>query len=83
MGGALDLDQGIELVDLHACLLLLAVSQQVWQDGLIVSDVGTQRNCDWLAFSMAATIKSLNNISEKTQRDIDWPNMHLCCEIAD
>ena len=58
MGGALDLDQGIELVDLHARLLLLAVTQQVWQDGLVVRNVGAQRDCDWLAFSVAAMRKS-------------------------
>ena len=54
VGRALDLDQGVELVDLHACLLLLAVPKQVWQDGLVVSNVGAQRDCDWLAFPMAA-----------------------------
>ena len=58
MGGALDLDQGIELVDLHARLLLLAVPKQVWQDGLIVRNVGAQWDCDWLAFPVAAMTKS-------------------------
>ena len=52
--GALELDQGVELVKLHACLLLLAVAQQVWQDGLVVRNVGAQRDCDWLAFPIAA-----------------------------
>ena len=52
VGRALDLDQGVELVHLHPCLLLLAVPQQVRQDGLVVGDVGTQRYCNRLAFSM-------------------------------
>ena len=53
VGGALDLDQGVELVHLHPRLLLLAVPKQVGQDGLVVGDVGTQRYCNRLAFSMA------------------------------
>ena len=53
VGRALDLDQGVELVHLHPRLLLLAVPQQVGQDGLVVGDVGTQRYCNRLAFSMA------------------------------
>ena len=59
MGGALHLDQGIELVDLHARLLLLAVTQQIGQDGLVVRNVRTQRNCDRLAFPMAVVGKRL------------------------
>ena len=49
MRGTLDLDQGKELVDLHARLPLRAVAEQVWQDGLVVCNVGTQRDSDWLA----------------------------------
>ena len=51
MRGTLDLDQ--ELVDLHARLLLGAVAQQVWQDGLVVGNVDTHRNSDWLAIPVA------------------------------
>ena len=58
MGRALDLDQGVELVHLHPCLLLLAVPKQVGQDGLVVGDVGTQRYCNRLAFSMAEERRS-------------------------
>ena len=54
MRGALDLDQGVKLEKVDACLLLLAVAQQVWQDGLVVRNVGAQRDCDWLAFPIAA-----------------------------
>ena len=50
----MDLDQGIELVDLKPRLLLRAVAQQVWQDGLVVSDVGTQWDSDGLAIPVTA-----------------------------
>ena len=59
MRGTLDLDQGIELVDFHARLLLGAVAQQVWQDGLVVGNVDTQRNSDWLAIPVAGNIKMI------------------------
>ena len=65
MGGTLDLDQGVELVNLHACLLLLAVAKQVWQDSLVVRNVGAQRDCDGLAFPMAAESKVYNTFLMK------------------
>ena len=67
MRGTLDLDQGVELVDLRARLLLCAVAKQVWKNGLVVRNVGTQRNGDWLAFSMAAgeNIKIIKNIDRQ------------------
>ena len=46
MGRALDLHQGEELVDLHPGLLLLGVAQQVGHDGLVVLDVGAERDTD-------------------------------------
>ena len=54
MRGTLDLDQGIELVDLQARLLLRAVAEQVWQDGLVVRNVVTQRDSDWLTCPVTA-----------------------------
>ena len=50
----MDLDQGIELVDLEPRLLLRAVAQQVWQDGLVVSYVGTQWDSDGLTIPVTA-----------------------------
>ena len=40
--------------DLHAGLLLLAVAQEVGQDGHVVGDVGAHGDCDGLALAMAA-----------------------------
>ena len=54
MRGTLDFDQRIELVNLEARLLLRDVAEQVWQDGLVVRNVGTQRDTDWLAFPVTA-----------------------------
>ena len=54
MRGALDHHQGVELVNLQACLILIAVAQQVWQFGLVVRNIGAQWDCDWLAFPIAA-----------------------------
>ena len=66
----MDLDQGIELVDLHARLLLLAVTQKVWQDGLVVRNVGAQRDCDGLAFPVAAMRKVEIIWTAKERHDI-------------
>ena len=54
MRGTLYLDQGIELADLQARLLLCAVAEQVWQDGLVVRNVVTQRDSDWLTCPVTA-----------------------------
>ena len=59
MGGALDLDQGEELVHLHAGLLLLGVAQQVGHDGHVVLNVGAQRDGDRLTLAVGHTRRSL------------------------
>ena len=46
VGGALDLDQGEEMVHLLAGLLLLGVAKQVGHDSHVVLDVGAQWDGD-------------------------------------
>lgn len=46
---ALDLDQRVELVHLQSGVLLVRVAQEVRHDGLVVRDVGAQRDGDGLA----------------------------------
>ena len=67
MRGTLDLDQGVELVNLRARLLLCAVAKQVWKNGLVVRNVSAQRDGERLAFSMAAgeNIKIIKNIDRQ------------------
>ena len=48
---AFNFDQGEELVYFQTRLLLLGVSQQIWQDGLVVTYVGAERNGDSFALS--------------------------------
>jgi len=53
MRGALDLDQGEELVNLHTCILLFCVPQQVWNNGLVILNIGTEGDGDGFTFAMS------------------------------
>ena len=54
------LDQGVEVLQLLGGLLLVGVAQQVWEDGLVVTQVVTNWHSYWLALSCAREITSLH-----------------------
>ena len=52
------LDQGVEVLQLLGGLLLVGVAQQVWEDGLVVTQVVTNWHSYWLALSCAREIQA-------------------------
>ena len=57
VGGALDLDQGKELMDLNACVILCLMAQHVWKAGSVVLYIFTQADGDWLTNMFCGNIK--------------------------
>ena len=52
------LDQGVKVLQLLGRLLLVGVAQQVWEDGLVVTQVVTNWHSYWLALSCAREIQA-------------------------